>query len=42
VCTRHSTSERAVLGVLERRLSELLPGVTVSRSVEDRDPFVFA
>jgi dinuclear metal center YbgI/SA1388 family protein len=42
VCTRHSTSERAVLGGLERRLRELLPGVDVRRSDEDRDPFRFA
>lgn len=42
VCTRHSTSERAALVGLERRLVALLPGVTVSRSREDRDPFVFA
>ena len=39
VCTRHSTSERAALVGLERRLSTLLPGVTVTRSTEDRDPF---
>jgi putative NIF3 family GTP cyclohydrolase 1 type 2 len=39
VCTRHSTSERAALVALERRLSERLPGVTVTRSAEDRDPF---
>jgi dinuclear metal center YbgI/SA1388 family protein len=42
VCTRHSTSERAALVALERRLGELLAGVTVSRSGEDRDPFEFA
>ncbi len=42
VCTRHSTSERAVLIALERRLSVLLPGVAVTQSAEDRDPFVFA
>jgi dinuclear metal center YbgI/SA1388 family protein len=42
LCTRHSTSERPALAVLQRRLSELLPGVTVERSREDRDPFVFA
>jgi dinuclear metal center YbgI/SA1388 family protein len=39
VCTRHSTSERGALVALERRLSERLPGVTVTRSAEDRDPF---
>jgi dinuclear metal center YbgI/SA1388 family protein len=42
VCTRHSTSERGALVALERRLSELLPGVTVTRSTEDRDPFFYA
>lgn len=42
ICTRHSTSERAALTALERRLAESLPGVTVERSREDRDPFVFA
>jgi dinuclear metal center YbgI/SA1388 family protein len=39
VCTRHSTSERGALVALERRLSELLPEVTVTRSTEDREPF---
>lgn len=42
VCTRHSTSERAALVALERRLGELLTGVSISRSAEDRDPFAFA
>jgi dinuclear metal center YbgI/SA1388 family protein len=42
VCTRHSTSERVALVALERRLSEMLPGVTVTRSGQDRDPFSFA
>jgi len=42
VCTRHSTSERAALVGLERRLVELLPGVAVSRSRQDADPFRFA
>jgi dinuclear metal center YbgI/SA1388 family protein len=42
ICTRHSTSERAALVALEHRLSKELPGVRVARSVEDRDPFVFA
>lgn len=42
ICTRHSTSERGALAALEKRLSESLPGVTVERSREDRDPFVFA
>ena len=39
VCTRHSTSERAALVPLERRLVLSLPGVTVTRSQEDREPF---
>ncbi len=42
VCTRHSTSERAALVGLERRLRELLPGLEVHRSDEDRDPFRLA
>jgi len=42
VCTRHSTSERAALVVLERQLSARLPDVLVQRSHEDRDPFAFA
>lgn len=42
VCTLHSVSERAALAALERRLGEALPGVAVSRSREDRDPYVFA
>jgi dinuclear metal center YbgI/SA1388 family protein len=42
VCTRHSTSERAALVGLETRLRELLPGIDVRRSDEDRDPFRFA
>jgi putative NIF3 family GTP cyclohydrolase 1 type 2 len=42
ICTRHSTSERAALVALERRLSQELPGIRVARSAEDRDPFVFA
>jgi dinuclear metal center YbgI/SA1388 family protein len=42
VCTRHSTSERGALVAVERRLSGLLPGVIVTRSTEDRDPFAFA
>jgi putative NIF3 family GTP cyclohydrolase 1 type 2 len=41
LCTRHSTSERGALVELERRLAELLPGVAVSRSRVDRDPFDF-
>ncbi len=42
VCVRHSTSERGALGPLARRLSELLPGVVVTASALDRDPFAFA
>jgi len=42
VCTRHSTSERAALIALEHRLSERLPGIRVTRSAEDRDPFAIA
>jgi putative NIF3 family GTP cyclohydrolase 1 type 2 len=41
VCTRHSSSERAALVPLETRLSSMLPGVAVSRSEVDRDPFAF-
>jgi dinuclear metal center YbgI/SA1388 family protein len=39
-CTLHSNSERAVLKRLGRRLSELLPGLTVQQSRTDRDPFL--
>ena len=42
VCTRHSTSERAALAGLQRRLAALLPGIEIRRSEEDRDPFRFA
>ena len=42
VCTRHSTSERAALGALRRRLAERLPNVTFACSREDREPFAFA
>jgi dinuclear metal center YbgI/SA1388 family protein len=42
VCVRHSVSERVALGVLEKRLAQALPGVRFIRSVEDKDPFVFA
>lgn len=42
VCVRHSTSERAALGALQRRLAERLPGVTWRCSREDREPFSFA
>jgi putative NIF3 family GTP cyclohydrolase 1 type 2 len=40
VCTLHSASERAVLGALERRLAERLPGVSVVQSRADREVFV--
>ena len=39
ICTLHSNSERAVLPVLAERLIELLPGVAVDVSRQDRDPF---
>jgi dinuclear metal center YbgI/SA1388 family protein len=39
VCTRHSISERAALVALERALSQRLPGVAVTRSQEDHEPF---
>jgi len=42
ICVLHSASERAVLATLERLLREGLPGVEVTRSREDREPFVFA
>ncbi len=41
VCTLHSASERAALEALERRLSEPLAGVSITRSRMDREPFVF-
>jgi dinuclear metal center YbgI/SA1388 family protein len=40
-CARHSTSERAALAALQRRLSERLPGVAFVCSREDREPFAF-
>jgi hypothetical protein len=42
VSVLHSTSERAVLVVLEERLAEWLLGVTIARSRADREPFAFA
>jgi dinuclear metal center YbgI/SA1388 family protein len=42
VCTRHSTSERAVLAPLANRLQAALSGVTIAISKADRDPFEFA
>jgi dinuclear metal center YbgI/SA1388 family protein len=42
ICVLHSTSERAVLTTLEGLLRERLPGVSIERSREDREPFAFA
>jgi dinuclear metal center YbgI/SA1388 family protein len=42
VCTLHSESERPALVVLERRLTERLPGVRIARSRADREVFAFA
>jgi dinuclear metal center YbgI/SA1388 family protein len=39
VCTLHSVSERPALAALGRMLETRLPGVSVVRSVSDRDPF---
>jgi dinuclear metal center YbgI/SA1388 family protein len=39
VCVRHSTSERAALSPLRDALASRLPGVTVTCSRADRDPF---
>ncbi len=39
VCMGHSNSERMVLGDLRRRLRKLLPGVAITISKSDRDPF---
>jgi dinuclear metal center YbgI/SA1388 family protein len=41
VCARHSTSERAALVPLARRLAERLPGIAVTTSVRDREPLSF-
>jgi dinuclear metal center YbgI/SA1388 family protein len=41
VCTLHSASERAVLPGLQRRMTERLPAVTVTRSLIDREPLAF-
>ncbi len=38
-CALHSNSERKTLGVLAERLRAALPGVTVTTSKADRDPF---
>lgn len=42
VCTMHSNSERATLGVLRTSLAEGLPGVEIVVSRADRDPFSVA
>jgi hypothetical protein len=41
VCTLHSTGERAALVRLVDRLAHRLPGVTVTKSLADADPFTF-
>jgi dinuclear metal center YbgI/SA1388 family protein len=40
VCALHSNSERAALGRIRDRLAALLPGIEITSSTEDRDPFV--
>jgi len=40
VCALHSNSERAALGRIRERLATALPGIELSLSSEDRDPFV--
>jgi dinuclear metal center YbgI/SA1388 family protein len=42
VCALHSASERVALASLQHRLAALLPGLDVTRSTEDREPFMFA
>jgi putative NIF3 family GTP cyclohydrolase 1 type 2 len=42
ICALHSASERAALVPLERRLAERLPGVVITRSRVDREPFSIA
>jgi dinuclear metal center YbgI/SA1388 family protein len=39
ICALHSASERAALAPLAQRLIERLPGVVVTRSLADREPF---
>ena len=39
VCTLHSNSERATLKRLKARLEQALPGLAVTLSRSDRDPF---
>jgi hypothetical protein len=41
IATLHSNSERAAVRAFASRLGERLPGVSVSASEADRDPFVF-
>jgi hypothetical protein len=41
ICTLHSVSERIALGALEKALATRLPGVIVTRSDADREPFAF-
>jgi dinuclear metal center YbgI/SA1388 family protein len=42
VATLHSNSERAAVRDFARRLAERLPGLTVTTSASDADPFVVA
>jgi dinuclear metal center YbgI/SA1388 family protein len=42
ICALHSNSERIALAPLATRLRAALPGVTVTLSTVDRDPFVIA
>jgi dinuclear metal center YbgI/SA1388 family protein len=42
VATLHSNSERAAVGAYAARLAERLPGITVTTSRHDADPFVVA
>ena len=39
VCALHSNSERAALSRIRDRLAAKLPGIEISSSTEDRDPF---
>ncbi|MFA6135285.1 MAG: Nif3-like dinuclear metal center hexameric protein [Phycisphaerae bacterium] len=42
VCVGHSNSERIALGSLGQRLASLLPGLKVTQSASDRDPYEIA
>jgi dinuclear metal center YbgI/SA1388 family protein len=42
IATLHSNSERAAVGAYAARIAERLPGVTVTTSRHDADPFVIA